>query len=351
MNILKKRSLKKLIINIAIILIFLNKKIIFSAYAGKKIKTTKSNEKKLIKKEIINTAYSLKKAIKNYKIETNKNINLEKLSISAEEKYKLDNNYIQGNIINTINIIPKKNKISTIQFIEKNYNFIENFFINHNIQNDNLNFYIALLILNNKIKSGENIYQALNETLIHIKKYNINFTSILSYLYNTKNKNINNIFYDDQIIHMIQQILIYNGSNHIEIERAINRFYNIANREPVILIIEQHNKEQFEIKENNNTYGELTPDKSIYQKLVYNKNKLENEQMRDHFKLLRRNMPEQNPIKTEYYLVDPKIDSNIVQYITLENDKTKNIEAIINNLNKDYFYSLYIIKTKDLKNF
>lgn len=311
---------------------------------GKKIKKQKTYKKEQIKKNILNTITKIESLPIHYNNNPSNPI-IENLSQSAQERYKLENNYTFGNIAvnNTIILPSQKKSFFALPFIQKNYAFINNYLTVNNIEMGNISYYFTLLLLYKNLITGNKLKESLNKAIFQIKKSPpINGNGIISLLCNNKK------YPDDQMIENINNIILYNGSNPIEIDRAINRLYNNAKRKPVLLIIDQYDKNNFTIKENNNTYGELAPSKDIYQKIINDKTKLEDQKMRDRFQLLRRNISIYPPIQTKYFLAIPKIKSNIVEYMTLEKNRDeeieiKKIETIINNLNKDYFYSLSII--------
>jgi hypothetical protein len=351
MKLIKKSFFNLLKLHIVILVVFLNQFIIASnSIPGRKIKKQKAYEKKLIKKNILRTVSHFLDTPTNKYISLEKNTNIDNLSQSAQERYKLENNFIQGssegdskNLID----INKKNMTYLLPFLQSN-RFIKNYLAQSSVFEDSLDYYFVLLLLNKYILEGNTIQESLMQAIFKVKKYSIYFEGIIPLLENLK---INNNLSDDIVIKVLNRILLYNGSDKIEIDRAINRFYNIANREPVILIIEQCNKNDFTINENNNTYGELGPSKDIYQKLIYDKTKLGEEKMRDYFQLSRRNIANNRAIKIKYYFVVPKIKSNIVEYMTI-NQKTKKeekIETIINNLDSNYFYSLSLLSEKELQ--
>lgn len=205
---------------------------------------------------------------------------------------------------------------------------------------------VFFLLLNRYVSQGYNFKDALESISIRLKKQHLFFEGVMQLFENLNNSD----FYDDFIVNILQNTLIFNGSDKIEKDRAINRFYNYADRNPVMLIIQQYNKNDFTIKENNSTYGELSPSKDIYQKLIYDKTKLESNAMRNYFQLSRRDMPDKKPIKIIYNIVVPKIKSNITEYIAIdvETFDIKKIETIINKLDPDYFYSLSVISEKQL---
>ena len=345
-------------LNIISISIFFNTLILMDFIPGKKIKTQKNPQKELIKKNILNTISKIKNLRDNFDRSSNlsKELAIENLSPSAQERYKLENNYIEGNItVNNTELknINKKDSKFILPFIKKNYFFIENFLATHNILKNTFQYYCALLSLNNYLIQGYTIKDSLNKIVKEIKSSSIHSDGFINFLYKLKTKNNLNDTYDNQMILLLNKILLYNGSDNIEVERAINRFYNNANRKPGILIIEQYEKNNFTIKENNNTYGELAPSKDIYQKLIYDKTKLETEIMRNRFQLLRRNISEEGPIKSSYYLTAPKIKNNIVEYFVITDESEKaitinKIEDVIKNLTKDFYYILYFIEEKEL---
>lgn len=349
MKIIKKKFFNFLIINVIILTMFFSQLIAKNDIPGRKIKKQKNNDKRLIKKEILKTAAIFLDNNFNKESTREKNVNIDNLSQSAQDRYKLENNFIQGTIqrdYNKIIDVNKKNTENTLLFLKKNYNVIKDYLEVHNSISDSFLDNIILLLLNRYISQGYSLKDALMAISVRLKKNPVIFEGIIQLLENINNSNL----YDDAIITILKNTLIYNGSDKIETDRAINRFYNYANRHPVVLVIQQYNKNDFTIKENNSTYGELSPSKDIYQKLIYDKKKLENSGMRNYFQLSRRDMPEKKPIKIMYNLVVPNIRSNIIEYMTIDTQtmSLKKIETIINNLDRDYFYSLSVITEKEL---
>jgi hypothetical protein len=350
MKIIKKNFFTLLIVNVIILKVFFGQLIAKDDIPGRKIKKQKAYEKKLIKKNILITAANLLgNNNRGNKEIVQKNINIDNLSQSAQDRYKLENNFIQGVVsVEDKKLIhsSKNNTDYILPFLKTNYGFIEKYLLDNNIQKNSLLYYITLLFLNNTIAQGNNLKKSLAEVVLKIKNYPDNFQGIIDCL----QKLDNNFQFDDIKIKLLKNTLLYNGSDRIEIDRVINRFYNNANRQPVVLIIQQYSKNDFTIKENNTTYGELAPSKDIYEKLVHNKKKLEDENMRDYFQLSRRDMPEKKPNTIEYYIVVPKIKSNITEYMTIDRQTQaiKKIETIINNLDRDYFYSLSVMTEKEL---
>jgi hypothetical protein len=325
---------------------------------GKKIKKNKNKNKNQIKENIINTMNYIKD-IDIYTKPKKTNMIIENLSNSAQERYKLENNFVTGIVKDPQfkkNIEIEKIEHLTFEFIINNYDFIEQYMKNEKIIENSPQYALFLLFFEKNLKKGLKMQTSLEKALLKTKNINFekNFT-IIEFIY--KMKEINTLQkhkFDNNAQNILNKIILFNHEDKIELDRAINRLYNFSNRHPVLIIIEQYHKNNFTIKENNNTYGELGPDKEIYQKIFFNKNKLEEIENQDRNLLSRRHMPETKPKNIFYYAAFPYNNSNIITYkIFKENNKkpeTQKIENIIKNLDSNYFYSISILTEKDLKN-
>jgi hypothetical protein len=322
---------------------------------GKKIKKTKSRVKNEIKANIINTISFLKHESSLPKEKNRGEGLIEKLSQSAKDRYLLHNNYVIGDA-SKLNIVAPDTILSlanSISFFQKNYNYIKGFMIKHNIQLHSI-FNAAFLIhVNNLIKLGWGLQSSLYKALTYLHLYNCFNNGILKGLYRLKNQvydasDEQKEIFDNKAKVMLNNILLFNGSNKIERDRAINRLYNNANRKSAILIIEKYDKNDVSFLEPNNTYGELAPSKDIYEKVLFKKSVLEDAEMRDRFSLRRREMPEITPKNIDFFTIIPKINNNIVEYYVLdEGDENKleikKIEALINALDENAVYCLSIV--------
>lgn len=350
MKIIKNISFLYIIkLNLFLILFFLISVYSSIAVKGKKIKNHKTSEKVEIKKNIKNTMLKLKNFPESNDIIKNKNktVNTEKLSQSAKERYQLKNYYIQTNDNNVIDKnIYIQNEPTAFPFIIKNYEFIQNYFKINNIDPLQHEFKIGLLLLNKYLTSGLPLKKSLIKLLEKIKKIKIPEKTTIFDLIKIKNKNnINEKNENDsKIVNIINKTVIYNGKNKIEKERAINKLYNNIERKEGLLIIQKFNNKNFTIKEQNNTYGDLSPSKDIYEKLIDNKNILYDGENNNKFLIPHRNLPETTPETTEFYSIYPQIKSNMVQYYSVNSNSSHDtltinkIEDIINNLDYDFFY-------------
>jgi len=338
---------------ILILLLLINKKyysyILDNAYQGKLIKTHKSELKNKIEENIEKNIEELFKTVTDQKVTMDKSF----LSASAMSRYCGQSYYIKkdplyNSIINDQQISKKScNQNNTIlfNFLSDKIAGIENKIQKtYPLQSILFQKYILLLLINN-ILQGQSIAASLPE----IKSAPLLKNNIIALL--LAKKTVASAFAKNDFDRTAEEILlktfICNGADRVEKDRITNRIINSAARKPILIITELFDPNNFTQAEVNNTFGEMTPSRDIYQKILFNPNQYY-KTTEARYQMMHRNIPDQKGT-CSFYIAIPLIADNMVTYYIMENGKKIKLNEFINSVTKNKFFMFTILSANDAR--
>lgn len=338
-------------------ILFLNFTISWNAlstkYIGKKIKEHKSPIKNTIAEKIDTNIGSLFHSMTDQK----SSLDVSDLSASALSRYCGKTYYIQSsNLDQTIigektydnNICQKDNSL-LFYFLNKNLSRIKMKIDQLYPQANQFQKQYYLLLFINKILQGEpsrTIQKEMIPLPLHLSEFDI--TALLVYKKKFITSDKQDLF-DQKAENLLLQTFIFNDTDKVEKDRVSNRITYVGQRNPLMLIITKYDKSTFTPQECLNTFGEMTPSRDIYQKLLFTPATSYYNVTEGTYQMLHRNIPDKKYTNISYALAIPEIHDNMVTYYIFENSNTIKLNEYIKNFNNDQMIIISALQFKQLQ--
>jgi hypothetical protein len=324
-------------------------------FAGKEIKSIKSQEKNKIAKEIESRMNDLFLHLVNPK--SPKDISMLSatgLSRYCGKKYYIQKNNLDNRIIQEagtgINELCSKDNTVLFDFITPRIGYLkEKIRTFYQKESQFLTEYHFLQFIE-AILAGHSTQDALhNNHDIQQNEISLKSPNIIELLIRKKNTTTpdQETFFDTTADDLLLKTFIVNMHNKIEIDRVINRIENATGRKPCLLTISSYLESDFGTNEKLNTFGEMTPDRDTYKKILFTKNTYPHNN-ESSYQMMHRNIPFHSTPDNMYITIIPRIKNNITEYYTIIDNKIIPLKKYIQSIQNKDFLCISVLPTSQI---